>query len=112
MDRVLQALADPTRRLILDLLTRGEMSAGAIAARFPEMSRPAVSQHLAVLKEAGLVSQQKKGRHQLYKLEPHPLRDLWENWLSKYQMFWQDRLFALKRVVEEEHKRMKNEEDS
>lgn len=102
MERVLQALADPTRRRILDLLTQKEMAAGEIAARFPEISRPAVSQHLAVLREAGLVSERQAGRYRLYRLEAEPLREFWEGWLQKYQRFWDDRLLALKRLVEEE----------
>ncbi len=105
MDRVLQALADPTRRQILDLLAQEEKSAGEIAAHFPDMSRPAVSQHLSVLREAGLVHQERKGRLQLYRLEPNPLRELWEGWFAKYQVFWQDRLFSLKRAVEEDKRK-------
>lgn len=100
MERVLQALADPTRRQILDLLTEQEMAAGEIAARFPGISRPAVSQHLAVLREAGLVSERQAGRHRFYRLEAGPLREIWEGWLQKYQRFWEDRLQALKRLVE------------
>lgn len=102
MEKVLQALADPTRRRILDLLMPGELSAGELARRFPEISRPAVSQHLAVLREAGLVSERQEGRFRLYKLEPEPLREVWTGWLAKYERFWDDRLGALKRLVESE----------
>lgn len=102
MERVLQALAEPTRRRILDLLMSREMAAGEIAAQFPEISRPAVSQHLAVLREAGLVSERQVGRYRLYRLEAEPLREIWDGWLQKYQRFWDDRLLALKRLVEEE----------
>jgi DNA-binding transcriptional ArsR family regulator len=102
VDQVLQALADPTRRRILDLLAQGELAAGILASHFPMISRPAVSQHLAVLREAGLVSERKAGRHRLYRLEVEPLRAFWEGWLSQYQRFWDDRLQALKRLVEEE----------
>jgi DNA-binding transcriptional ArsR family regulator len=102
VDQVLQALADPTRRRILDLLAQGELSAGILASHFPMISRPAVSQHLAVLREAGLVTERKAGRHRLYQLEVEPLRAFWDGWLSQYQHFWDDRLQVLKRLVEEE----------
>lgn len=102
LEKVLQALADPTRRRILDLLAQGELPAGELARQFPDISRPAVSQHLAVLREAGLVSERQSGRYRLYRLEPEPLREFWEGWLSKYQRFWDDRLAALKRLVESE----------
>lgn len=100
MERVLQALADPTRRQILDLLTQREMAAGEIARHFAQISRSAVSQHLAVLREAGLVSERQAGRFRLYRLEPEPLHEIWEGWLKKYQRFWDDRLLDLKRLVE------------
>lgn len=100
MDRVLQALADPTRRRILDLLAQGELPAGDLARRFPEISRPAVSQHLAMLREAGLVSERTEGRFRYYRLQPGPLKEFWEGWLAKYQRFWDDRLAALKQIVE------------
>ncbi|MFZ5826988.1 MAG: metalloregulator ArsR/SmtB family transcription factor [Bacillota bacterium] len=102
MERALQALADPTRRQILDLLAQREMAAGEIARHFPQISRPAVSQHLAVLREAGLVSERQAGRFRLYRLEAEPLREIWEGWLQKYQRFWGDRLLDLKRLVESE----------
>lgn len=102
VERVLQALADPTRRQILDLLAEGEMAAGEIALRFPQISRPAVSQHLAVLREAGLVTERLDGRYRRYRLEAAPLQALWEGWLSKYARFWEDRLLDLKRLVESE----------
>ena len=105
LEKVLQALADPTRRRILDLLVRGEMAAGDLARAFPEISRPAVSQHLAVLREAGLVSERQAGRFRMYRLEAEPLRAFWEGWLSKYQQFWDDRLAALKRLVESDERR-------
>ncbi len=102
MERALQALADPTRRRILDLLMEKEMAAGEIAGHFPQISRPAVSQHLAVLREAGLVSERQAGRFRLYRLEADPLREIWEGWLRKYQRLWEGRLLDLKRLVESE----------
>jgi DNA-binding transcriptional ArsR family regulator len=100
LEKVLAALTDPTRRQILDGLRQGALTAGEIAGRFPGISRPAVSQHLAVLKEAGLVREERQGRYRFYHLEPEPLRQLWEGWLARYEPFWQDRLGRLKRLVE------------
>ena len=77
---MLAALADPVRREIVELLAGGEASAGVIAARFP-VSRPAVSRHLRVLREAGLVSAAERGRERVYALERGPLVEL-EGWLA------------------------------
>lgn len=82
---VLAALADPVRREIVELLAGGEASAGAIAARFP-VSRPAVSRHLRVLREAGLVSAAERGRERVYVLERGPLVEL-EGWLAGLRTF-------------------------
>ena len=88
-----EALADPTRRTIVELLAEGERSAGELAAEF-ETSRPAVSRHLRVLREHGLVSAREHGRRRLYALEPAPLAEL-DEWLSHYRSFWTNRLDAL-----------------
>jgi DNA-binding transcriptional ArsR family regulator len=88
-----EALADPTRRTIVELLAQGERSAGELAAEF-ETSRPAVSRHLRVLREHGLVSAREHGRRRLYALEPAPLAEL-DEWLSHYRSFWTNRLDAL-----------------
>ncbi|RZQ60162.1 ArsR/SmtB family transcription factor [Amycolatopsis suaedae] len=90
---VYQAIADPTRRTILDLLAEGDRSAGTLAESF-RMSRPAVSQHLKVLREAGLVSEQRSGRQRIYHLEPDGLAEV-ARWLSYYQRFWHARFAAL-----------------
>ncbi len=90
---VFHAIADPTRRRILDLLADREMAATAIAEPFA-MSQPAVSQHLKVLREAGLVTQKKAGRQRLYKLEPEKLRQVYD-WVAHYERFWTDRLSKL-----------------
>lgn len=100
MEQVLAALADPTRRQILDGLMHGPLTAGEIAQRFPQISRPAVSQHLGVLREAGLVREERQGRYRVYHLEPEPLRQLWVGWLSRYERFWSDSLSRLKQLVE------------
>lgn len=100
LEQLLAALADPIRRQILDLLRHGPETAGEIARRFPQVSRPAVSQHLAVLRSVGLLREERRGRHRLYHLEAEPLRQLWEGWLSTFAPFWQERLDRLKRLVE------------
>jgi DNA-binding transcriptional ArsR family regulator len=89
----LGALADPTRRELVALLARGELAAGDLAARFP-VSRPAISRHLRVLREAGLVRSRTEGRHHLYALDPRPLREL-DDWLEPYRDLWAQRLDAL-----------------
>ena len=89
----LAALADPIRRELLALLAQGELAAGELAGRFP-VSRPAVSRHLRVLREAGLVSSRVEGRRRLYALDPRPLREL-DEWLEPYRDLWAQRLDAL-----------------
>jgi DNA-binding transcriptional ArsR family regulator len=90
---VYQAIADPTRRQLLGLLAGAERSVGDLAAPFA-MSRPAVSQHLRVLREAGLVAERRAGRQRLYRLQPEPLREV-EVWLDHFRGFWRERLDAL-----------------
>jgi DNA-binding transcriptional ArsR family regulator len=82
---VYAAIADPTRRAILDALRRGERSAGDIAALFP-VSRPAVSKHLRVLRRAGLVGERRVSQSRLYSLNARPLREV-ELWLEHYRVF-------------------------
>ncbi len=98
---VFQAIAHPARRQILDSLVSGEVSAGELAAPFA-MSRPAVSQHLKVLREAGLVIERREGRHRLYRIDPAPLQEVHE-WLEIYDNFWRDRLDALGSYLEDRH---------
>ena len=89
----LAAIADPTRRELLSLLAAGEIAAGDLADRFP-VSRPAISRHLRVLREAGLVRSRTEGRRRLYVLDPAPLREL-DAWLEPYRDLWAQRLDAL-----------------
>ena len=89
----LPAIADPTRRELLALLAEGEIAAGDLADRFP-VSRPAISRHLRVLREAGLVRSRTEGRRRLYALDPAPLREL-DAWLEPYRDLWAQRLDAL-----------------
>lgn len=97
---IFHALADPTRREILDLLRSEERSAGDVADRFP-ISRPAISRHLRVLREAGLVARRKEAQLRLYRLAPEALREV-DRWLESYRVFWTARMHDLKRYVEEE----------
>jgi DNA-binding transcriptional ArsR family regulator len=89
----LQALADPTRRRIVELLAEGERSAGEIASQF-RTSRPGVSRHLRVLREHGLIHAREEGQRRLYSLDPEPLAEL-DAWLGRYRAFWTNRLDAL-----------------
>jgi DNA-binding transcriptional ArsR family regulator len=96
-----QALADPTRRAVLDLLRRGSQPAGEIAGAFP-VSRPAISKHLRLLRRAHLVREHREGRHRVYQLNPEPLRAV-DTWLDQYRRFWSVNLASLKQFVEAEH---------
>jgi DNA-binding transcriptional ArsR family regulator len=89
----LEALADPTRRRIVELLVDGERSAGELASHF-RTSRPGVSRHLRVLREHGLVRTRADGQRRLYSLDPEPLAEL-DAWLARYRGFWASRLDAL-----------------
>ncbi len=95
---VFDALADPTRRRVLELLADGERSAGEIASLFP-VSRPAVSRHLRVLREAGLVHARRDAQRRVYELDPGPLAEL-ETWLATYRRFWSERLDRLEQHLE------------
>ncbi len=96
-----QALADPTRRAVLDLLRRGSQPAGQIAGAFP-VSRPAISKHLRLLRRAHLVREHREGRHRVYQLNPEPLRAV-DSWLEQYRSFWSVSLSNLKTFVEAEY---------
>jgi len=95
---IYSAIADPTRREMLELLGTGELSITAIASHFP-VSRVAISKHLAVLEQAGLVEERKVGREHRYQLNPLPLRQA-HAWLAHYEHFWQEKLLTLKAQVE------------
>jgi DNA-binding transcriptional ArsR family regulator len=99
LDQVAHAIADPTRRQILDLLAVGPQRAGDLAARFRRISRPAVSKHLRVLRGSRLVLQERRGRELWYRLDPAPLSQV-DAWLHKYSSFWQGRLAKLKKAAE------------
>jgi DNA-binding transcriptional ArsR family regulator len=95
---VFQAIADPTRRQLLRLLGDQEMPVTVISGHFP-MSRTAVSKHLRILAEAGLVKGRKVGRETRYRLEPEPLLEL-KQWLAYYERFWENKMAVLKHYVE------------
>lgn len=97
---VFEALADPTRRRIVELLAEEERSAGELAGHF-QVSRPAVSKHLRVLREAGLVTVREDAQKRIYRLEPKALRRA-EGWLARHRQFWQQRLDALEAQIEKE----------
>lgn len=98
-----QALADPTRRAVLDLLRRGSQPAGRIASAFP-VSRPAISKHLRLLRRAHLVREHRQGRNRVYELNPEPLRAV-DSWIEQYRVFWAANLNNLKAFVETEYAR-------
>ena len=92
-DDTFRAVADPTRRQLLDILADGERPMMELAGRF-DMSVPAVSQHLRVLREADLVRERPQGRLRIYSIAPKPLRIV-SDWVSHYQRFWEEGLDAL-----------------
>ena len=101
MFETIQAMAEPTRLAILQMVRRREMPAGEIALKFKGITRPAVSQHLRVLKDAGLVSERREGTRRLYSLRPEgfaPLKALLED-------FWDSKLERLKAAAEKQEKR-------
>ena len=93
LDGVFAALADPTRRAILARLTEGDLTVTELAAPFA-MSQPAVSKHLKVLEQAGLISRTRRATARLSHLEAEPLREATE-WLARYQAFWERRYAQL-----------------
>jgi DNA-binding transcriptional ArsR family regulator len=101
---ILDALAEPRRREILALVRDGELAAGEIAAKF-DVSRPAISQHLGVLKQAGLIAERREGTKRLYRARPEGLADL-RHFLDD---FWNERLDALTREAEREERRRTHE---
>jgi DNA-binding transcriptional ArsR family regulator len=96
---VFYAIADPTRRAILQRLAGGELAVSTLAGEFPT-TLSAVSQHIRVLKEAGLVTMRKSGRERYYQLNPRPLKAV-SDWVEIYQPFWAGKLDALGAYLEE-----------
>lgn len=100
VDELFAALANPARRELLRLLLDGPSTVNALAARF-DMARPSVSEHLKVLRDAGLVAETKVGRERHYRLEAGPLMELAE-WLHPYERFWRRKLADLRTLLDEE----------
>jgi DNA-binding transcriptional ArsR family regulator len=98
VDRIFQALADPSRRAIFESLTRGEAAVKDLTARF-DISQPAVSQHLAALRDAGLVNGRREGRRVFYRVEPHGIRPLID-WIAHYRAFWAEHAERLERLLQ------------
>lgn len=98
------ALGDPTRQRIVEMLAARELSSGEIAKRF-DMTAPAVSQHLKLLREAGLVQVRRDAQRRIYTLDPTGLAEL-DAWLSRFRHFWPGRLDALERELKHhDHRR-------
>lgn len=95
---VYRAIADPTRRAILDRLRAGPAAVNVLSGDFAQ-SRPAISKHLRVLRQARLVGQRRAGRERVYELRPAPLHQV-AGWIEGYRMFWQTSLDTLKRYLE------------
>jgi len=96
---VFAAISAPARREIIARLSAGEMPVTQLAESFP-MTLSAISQHLGVLKDAGLVSQRKEGRQRIYSLNAEPRREV-SDWIGRYEPYWTDRLAKLGRYLEE-----------
>jgi DNA-binding transcriptional ArsR family regulator len=97
LDATFGALSDPTRRAIVERLTRGEASVGELAEPF-DMSLPAISKHLTVLEDAGLLVRAKEGRTRRCRLVEEPMRDALE-WIANYGSFWEGQLDSLERLL-------------
>ena len=97
-NRIFQALADPSRRASFVSLMRGEAAVNALTARF-DISQPAVSQHLAALKAAGLVKARREGRCVYYRVQPRGMKPLID-WVAHYRTFWVEHVDRLERLLE------------
>jgi DNA-binding transcriptional ArsR family regulator len=98
--QVLQALSDPTRQRIVEMLAERELSAGAIAGEF-DVSAPAISQHLKVLKEAKLVRVRADAQRRIYALDPEGFEKM-DEWLSRIRRFWRGKLDLLERALKDD----------
>jgi DNA-binding transcriptional ArsR family regulator len=105
IDEVLHALVEPRRRKLLELVNDHELTSGELASHFPDVTRPAISQHLKVLEDAGLVLVRREGTRRLYRAKPDNLEELREY----LEIFWENRLQRLKEAVETETRSKKDE---
>jgi DNA-binding transcriptional ArsR family regulator len=108
MQAAIEAIAEPHRREILRLVRDEELPAGAIAAHFGDVSRPAISQHLRVLREADLVSERRDGTRRLYRARPEGLGEL----RDFLELFWDERLETLRREAEREERKRRRDRGS
>ncbi len=104
---VFEAIAEPHRRQLLDVLVEGERSAGELVAALPALTQPAVSRHLRALREVGLVEVRSEAQRRIYRLRPEGLAAL-EAWLSPYRRFWASHLDALERHLDEVGRRTRS----
>jgi DNA-binding transcriptional ArsR family regulator len=95
-----RAIADPTRRAVLDLLSQRECNVNDLVGRF-RMTQPAMSQHLRVLREAGLVSSRRAGRERMYRIRPEHLKPI-ADWVGQYERFWKRKLGSLGEFLEKQ----------
>lgn len=111
LDHIWKALADPTRREILDLLRDGPRPTTEIVEQFPHLSRFGVMKHIDVLREAGLVITRSQGRRRINALNVAPIRQILERWINKYEAYWANSLLRVKEAAEDDaagKKRPKN----
>jgi len=97
---VFHAISDPTRRALIDLLASREQPVNSLCGKF-DMTQPAISQHLRVLRIAGLVEERRDGRQRIYRLNPGPLKEI-ADWVNQYEIFWEKKLDALGAYLEKE----------
>ena len=106
-DRIWKALADPTRREILDLLRDGPLPTTSVVEALPRLSRFGVMKHLEILRQAGLVKTRTDGRQRINSLNAAPLRDVIERWIGKYEGYWANTLLRVKESAESNSKKSK-----
>ena len=97
---VFHAISDPTRRALIDLLANREQPVNSLCDKF-DMTQPAISQHLRVLRLAGLVDERRDGRQRIYRFNPGPLKEI-ADWVNQYEVFWEKKLDALAAFLEKE----------
>jgi DNA-binding transcriptional ArsR family regulator len=102
LDPVWKALADPTRRAVLDLLRERPLMTTEIVEAFPHLTRFGVMKHLEALREAGLVHTREEGRQRVNSLNVFPIRQIYERWVSPFQEVWSSQLLGIKELAEQE----------
>jgi len=103
-DKIWKALADPTRRAILDELRNGPQKTTELVNRFPDLTRFGVMKHMDVLRGANLLTTKTEGRNKINSLNVIPIREIYERWVSNYQDLWASQLVNLKNTLEKESK--------